>query len=378
MPRAQRLRVACVTTYDARDVNQWSGLGYYIGKTLERHVGDVTYIGTLRDPSTICDRIVRKAYHTFARSDYSVERTERVGKAYAREVESRMSGNTFDVIVALGTIPVAYMTSDVPLIVYADATFASMIGYYYTRLSKASIVDGHRMERTAYQRAARLVFASEWAAESAMRTYGIPSERVFVLPFGPNVTDIPSRRELKKGVGDPLRLLFVGKDWERKGGSIAYAVLRRLNDHGVRAALYIVGCDPSEVKGDPRVVVEPYLDKSNTRDAEVLRGLFTSADFFIFPTQQECFGVVICEAFAHGLPVLTNKTGGPSSIVAHEQNGFLAEKNSVDEYVAFILGHLDRKRHQRLRDEARHAYEMTFNWETTGKRMHRIICDALS
>ena len=169
MPRAQRLRVACVTTYDARDVNQWSGLGYYIGKTLERHVGDVTYIGTLRDPSTICDRIVRKAYHTFARSDYSVERTERVGKAYAREVESRMSGNTFDVIVALGTIPVAYMTSDVPLIVYADATFASMIGYYYTRLSKASIVDGHRMERTAYQRAARLVFASEWAAESAMR-----------------------------------------------------------------------------------------------------------------------------------------------------------------------------------------------------------------
>ena len=43
----KKLKIAYITTYDATDVNNWSGLGYYIAKTLEKHVGDIEYVGNL-------------------------------------------------------------------------------------------------------------------------------------------------------------------------------------------------------------------------------------------------------------------------------------------------------------------------------------------
>ncbi len=44
----KRLKIAYVSIYDSTDVHNWSGLGYYIAKALEKHVGDIDFIGNLK------------------------------------------------------------------------------------------------------------------------------------------------------------------------------------------------------------------------------------------------------------------------------------------------------------------------------------------
>ena len=44
----KRLKIAYISIYDSTDVHKWSGLGYYIAKTLEKYVGDIDYIGNLK------------------------------------------------------------------------------------------------------------------------------------------------------------------------------------------------------------------------------------------------------------------------------------------------------------------------------------------
>lgn len=82
----------------------------------------------------------------------------------------RASGETIDAILVPGILPIAYLETDLPIIVWTDCTFASLLDYYaaWTHLSPRTIRDGHEADRRGLNRARTLVFASQWAAESAI------------------------------------------------------------------------------------------------------------------------------------------------------------------------------------------------------------------
>ena len=74
-----------------------------------------------------------------------------------------------------GAIPVAFTQTNVPVVFWADATFASLVGYHpeYKRLSRETLKDGYATEGAALERAAAAIFASEWAAQSAVELMGM-------------------------------------------------------------------------------------------------------------------------------------------------------------------------------------------------------------
>jgi hypothetical protein len=113
---------------------------------------------------------------------------------------------------------------------WADATFASLINHYsiYRRLCRESVRSGHRIERSALQRCALTLFASEWAAQSAIADYGVEASKVKVAPFGAILNDPPStaaaRHSAAQRTMSGCRLISVGVDWERKGMPRAVAL----------------------------------------------------------------------------------------------------------------------------------------------------------
>ena len=74
----------------------------------------------------------------------------------------------------------------------------------------------------AIQKSAGIVYSSTWAAESAMRDYGAPREKICVIPFGANLDDVPTADQIyQKCDRRPWKIVFIGLYWHRKGGDIA-------------------------------------------------------------------------------------------------------------------------------------------------------------
>jgi glycosyltransferase involved in cell wall biosynthesis len=92
------------------------------------------------------------------------------------------------------------------------------------------------------------IFASDWAARSAIEKYGINPEKVKVIPYGANIickrTFDDALKLVETRPKRPCKLLFIGKIWTRKGGDVAVETAEILNRRGFETELTLVGSLP--------------------------------------------------------------------------------------------------------------------------------------
>src|SRR5579875_577650 len=186
-----------------------------------------------------------------------------------------------------------------PLIVDLDWTFEqqeALAPLYFNR-------PGHRGARyilarfasEAVGRSATLFTPwSTWAADS-LRRQGIHGERIRVMPPGVDLQRWRPHPELRSNDHGPLRLLFVGGDFCRKGGPMLLDVLRH---HFLgRCELDVVTRESAAPSPGIRIHrAEP--------NSPLLHDLYARAELFVMPTRAECFGIATIEAMASGLPVI--------------------------------------------------------------------------
>ena len=167
--------------------------------------------------------------------------------------------------------------------------------------------------RNVYGTAAGLVGWSNWVKQSFVDDYGYPEEHVAVIPPGIDVDHfMPGDRN-----HELPRILFVGGDFERKGGALLLDAFRqRLRG---RAELILVTRD--EVKTEPGVTVHHDV-RANSPE---LRELYATSDLFVLPTLADCFSLVCMEALAAGMPVIATRVGGIPDIVLDGKTGHLLE-----------------------------------------------------
>lgn len=374
------LEVAYVAPYDASSLDHWSGLGYFIAEAVKRHVGRVSYLH-VRTPDPSPAQLLAKGWHHYVtHRQYFYQRSMRVARAYAEQVEAFLARGRYDVVVGPGTLPFSLVRTELPVVSWCDATFAAMDGYYYPNLAPETRRMGNRLEKLALEKLTLAVYAARWAADSAVRDYGADPLRVKVVPFGANIERLPAREQTDRPLGSPLHLLFVGKEWERKGGAIAVETLQALLARGIAARLTIVGCVPPAEYVRPDLTVHPFLDKNRPADVALLDELYRTADFFLLPSRQECYGVVFCEANAYGVPDLAARTGGVPTIVEDGVNGFLLPLEARGEAYAEVIARAiaDPEGYRRLRASSRARYEARYNWEVAGETFGRLVREALS
>lgn len=158
-------------------------------------------------------------------------------------------------------------------------------------------------------------------------TNGWPSERVTVIP---NFSRVIPASEARAPSGRPVRLLTYGRYVHKKGFDVLLRAFRQLVDSGVDARLVIGGQGDelasltalcSELDLDDRVELGVWIeDVSVTLD---------ESDLFVLPSRDEPFGIVMLEAMARGLPIVSTKTQGPSQVL-DDSNAYLVEIGSED------------------------------------------------
>lgn len=285
-------------------------------------------------------------------------RRSRARRAVRRHAEATavvQNGATFD-----SAIP------DRPLFIYCDANaiFAAR-GRPYSSVAALSETTLQRVierERRVYQRATAVFTLSDALRRSFIEDFGVPPERVRTAHGGSNLPYTPGDDVLSAARSGPPTILFVGKDFERKGGLDLLAAFREMRCQLPDARLVIAGANPPQAAGVDGVEIVGYVDPTRTGPGS-LSALYASADLFCMPSRYEPFGVVFVEAMLHGLPCVGARAWAMPEIIAENETGWLSPPGDVRAVAATLTAALaDRQRLRAFGARGRQRALTHFTW----------------
>jgi glycosyltransferase involved in cell wall biosynthesis len=339
---------------------------------------DIRFI-QVRKKGTRLIHIVRKLSSMLVGKSYIHHYERDVLDAIGKSVAARLPKDT-EAIFAPTTHLVAALApyTRIPLYFYVDATLAGMTGFYdsFTRISEYSLKQGHRVEQLAIDSCRRGFFRSNWAAQTAIQRYRMDPGKSIVVHGGANLTTTPEteaaiQRKMDAPIGGSLNLLFIGKDWQRKGGEKVIETFRILRSLHKESSLTIIGYKKGATEMPEGVEYLGYLDKRDSVDAKRIKVQLLKADFLIMLPQAEALGLVYIEACALGAIPVGNNVGGTSDVVRNDVSGLLCELEDSPEKIARRILELyeDQEKFRAMRRNARNLYLEIFNWKTIGRTM---------
>ena len=190
--------------------------------------------------------------------------------------------------------------------------------------------------RLYFRRCAGLLPWSEWAARSMIDDYGAGPDKVHVIPPG---IDLDLWTCAQRAESQVPRVLFVGADFERKGGPMLLDLYR---SH-LRGECELHLVTRHAIEPEAGVQFHTGLRPGDPR----LRELYRSSDMLVLPTLADCYSMAALEAMACGLPVVISKVGGIPEIVVDGHTGILIEPGrpeSLLRSVRALLGSPDLRR----------------------------------
>lgn len=371
------LRVAYVSYYDPRDITKWSGTGYHMHKTLAAAGVEVSLIGPLKNQHHPVN-IARYLWNSKVRglNDHP-HRDPSFLRHYARQVEGQLAALDVDMVVGPGGLPLCYLETELPIVVWTDCTFASLLNYYdaFKNMSARSVRDGHKADQALFDRCYRAMFSCQWAADSAANDYGYDPARCTIVSLGANVPAETDERviaaSIKARSREELRLLFLGVQWVRKGGDTALAVGEELVRRGLPVRLDLVGASPPDGATLPQwATVHGFIRKSTEEGMKRIAGMLATSSFLILPTRADCTPIVFNEASSAALPIMTTRTGGVPSVVREGTNGSLFDLDAPPEVWADHIESLwhDRESYEQLCVAAWRDFHARLSWDAVGTR----------
>ena len=234
----------------------------------------------------------------------------------------RMSQGRLDAIfihTQVASLLAGEIMRSVPTIVSLDATplLFDREGAAYGHRRGPELLERvkRRVNERAFVNATRLVAWCQWAAYSLVADYAVPLDKIDVIPPGVSLEMFrPSLLPKKK---DRARILFVGGQFERKGGPDLLEAVKGLGE-AVEVDIVSNQSDiaiPAGVRANVHRGLTPQSDK--------LVNLYRTADMFVLPSRGDCMPQAVTEAIACGLPVVATRVGAIPEMVTDGVNGYL-------------------------------------------------------
>lgn len=371
------MKIGFIAHYNPNDRRAWSGTYSAIIDQLKKYYEVELLYKKLNFIEKEYFFEQRNWYRWVRKKNLVIDFLKSFSKITARKLDKMLKDKQLDLLIAPASNQrFAYSRTTLPIIIVADATFVALNEYYtiYSNLPKYNVQQGAALDKKAYHKAASIICASQWAANSAIHDYGVNPAKINIIPFGPNLRSLPSSDELNWKRTGVCRLLFLGVHWQRKGGDIALHTVNRLEEMGMKVHLTIIGCVPPKPVDTEKITVIPFLNKNIPEEEKQLIGHLKDSDFFILPTRAECAGIVFCEASAFGLPIVTTDTGGVSTYVVENKNGYLFPSTDEGEGYAQKIFEVfnDDKRYMELRKSTFLLYQQNFTWRAWGEKFRQI------
>ena len=230
-------------------------------------------------------------------------------------------------------------------------------------------------ERGLYERAAGIFTFSDFVRRSFVADYGLPESRVVTVGSGPNIDwrAVPTRPDGDNRPPRPPTVLFVGRDFDAKGGPVLLDAFREVRERFPDARLLVAGPPTLDVV-EPGVEFLGYLRKDDPAALARLVAAYAEADVFCLPTRYESFGIVILEAMFFGLPVVATGRWAIPEMIEHGTTGYLVEPDDARDYarrLVELLGDPSRAAEMGRLGRARAAER--FTWERVTQRMRAYI-----
>ncbi len=248
----KKIKVAYITREDPVNKNAWSGIPFNIYKCLKKGGFQVIRIGPITSFYEKILKIVEK-YYKFFKIKYDPQRSVILSKLLAKKILKEIQNKEIDLIFVHDCPLVSFLNTKIPLIVWTDLTFDLYQKTYFLNFSKFhnnSIKKGNYLENITLKKAKLIIYASDYASQSANKKYKIPYSKIKVLPFGVDLKPLNKKKFsiLKKKRINTKKtetiFLSVGVDWNRKNMHKSIQVIEKLNSMNMKSKITIVGSVP--------------------------------------------------------------------------------------------------------------------------------------
>lgn len=371
-----KLKIIFLSAKEPFSTASWSGIPFHMYNALsEHHEVDFVHLKQFIVLSWI-GRFLSDISRLFFKRVYLFEYGLISSIGFGIIASAKLRRVTADVIFSpAGLMEIAFLRTRIPVVTCGDCSTLQMIGYYprLERVLSISRWEVAVVERRALKSARESVFSSRWAADFTLNYFG---KLAMVIPFGSNISGaLLSEKSPPKR--SKTRLVFIGADWNRKGGSVALSIHSKLLKEGINSHLTLV-TEEKAVSEDIPSHVQFFrgITKDNPDGYQALVELLRCSHIMILPTRADCTPIVISEAFQFGIPVLVNDTGGVRDMVRDGVDGFLIKNNSVDDFVSKILALIEETDlYTRLSAACIRRQKGVFDWQIWAQRISRIMED---
>ncbi len=207
---------------------------------------------------------------------------------------------------------------------------------------------------------------SEWLGSSFVEDFGQDPKKVVAVGAGANVRlpDPPPERTFERP-----RLLFVGKQFERKGGPDVIRAFSEVRARRPDAELWIVGPVSLEVAG-PGIRLFGRISRDGPGGEAQIERLYRDATLFVMPSLFEPFGVALLEAMAYRLPCVGSTACAIPEIVDDGATGYVVPPADPEALAQRLLALIDEPGHARDLGEAGfRRFLERYTWDAVAGRI---------
>lgn len=221
-------------------------------------------------------------------------------------------------------------------------------------------------ENREHSLATRIVAASSYSKRTLV-SWGVEADKIVVNPYG---VDLERFQPGNNGRADrPVRFLFVGTISARKGIPLLIEAWGSLGFH--HCELWLAGPVSDSVR--PLIPELPGLKVLGKYPHSKLPALFKQCDVFVFPSYCEGFGLVLLEALASGLPIITtDATAGPD-LIQDGVEGFITPSGDIDRLCQAIRFFVDNPNKLSEMSRAARRCAEKFTWDAYGDRWNCLL-----
>lgn len=166
------------------------------------------------------------------------------------------------------------------------------------------------------------IFAPSSIVKKSLLDFGVRTEKVSVIPYGTPVDYFHPQPK----TDNCFRALFLGREGPRKG--VHYLLQAWQELRLPQAELLLIG-----IKNIPQVWIEQYKDDFRYIPSvphSSLNAYYSTASVFVFPSLVEGLALVLLEAMACGIPIITTYNSGGSDIITDGVEGFIVPIRDVE------------------------------------------------
>jgi UDP-glucose:(heptosyl)LPS alpha-1,3-glucosyltransferase len=204
------------------------------------------------------------------------------------------------------------------------------------------------IEDAPYAKAKKVIAISEMVHRDISDYYGIPADRMHVIYNGVDIERFhPRNRKYRKGIrshyglsSKDLLLLFVSHNFRLKGLRYLIQALSLVRAKNSNVKLLVVGRDKAEPYrrlAKRLACADDVLFVGGVHDLE---RYYVSADILVHPTFYDPCSLVVLEALASRLPVITTIRNGAGGIIEDGVEGFVVDDpkdvNAIAEKILFL------------------------------------------